>query len=99
MLWRHGDVLIAAVSALPSHARRRPGSVLAHGEVTGHSHRFADLKDIQLWEVGNELFVEVLSDQANLVHEEHKTLSIPKGTYRVWMQREYSPEAIRPVVD
>lgn len=99
MLWRHGDVLIAAVNDIPSHARRRPGTILAHGEVTGHSHRFAEHRDIQLWEVGNQLFVEVLSDEATLVHEEHHALTIPKGSYRVWMQREYSPEAIRTVVD
>jgi len=34
-----------------------------------------------------------------VVHEEHGPISLEPGTYRVWIQREYSPEAIRRVLD
>jgi hypothetical protein len=37
--------------------------------------------------------------QADLVHEEHNTIALAQGDYRVWQQREYSPAAIRTVVD
>ena len=35
----------------------------------------------------------------SIVHEEHGTVSVPKGDYEVTIQREYSPEEIRSVVD
>ena len=38
-MWRHGDVLIAAISKIPTNATPRPGTILAYGEITGHSHR------------------------------------------------------------
>lgn len=98
-MWRHGDVLIAPAAELPGTARRRPGSVLAYGEVTGHSHRFADSSAVELWEHGGQLFVRVVADAATVVHEEHHPLTLPQGVYRVWMQLEYTPGAIRTVVD
>lgn len=98
-MWRHGDVLIAATPQIPEQARRRAGSVLAHGEITGHSHRFADPAAAELWEHGGQLFVRVTAPSATLIHEEHRALSLPQGVYRVWMQREYTPQAIRAVAD
>lgn len=98
MLYRHGDVLVQHVDTLPA-AHPRPGAVLARGEVTGHSHRFRDPTQVQLYAAGADTFVQVLSDTADLIHEEHATIPLPRGTYRVWMQREYSPEAIRRVID
>lgn len=99
MLYRHGDVLVQRVSELPPHALPRTGTTLARGEVTGHSHRFADAASVQLYYAGSEMFVDVLTDRADLIHEEHHTITLPRGTYRFWMQREYSPEAIRRVID
>jgi hypothetical protein len=45
------------------------------------------------------LYLEVLADRATVVHEEHGPITLPRGLYRVWQQREYSPEAIRVVRD
>jgi hypothetical protein len=98
-MWRHGDVLIAEAQAVPSAARRRFSAVLAYGEITGHSHRFQEADAVELWEHDGVLFVNVLAKTATIVHEEHRPITIPRGTYRVWMQREYTPEAIRQVVD
>ncbi|WP_407572570.1 hypothetical protein [Deinococcus altitudinis] len=98
MLYRHGDVLVQRVQVLPS-AHPRPGVTLARGEVTGHSHRFSQAAQVQLYQAGAETFVEVLGERADLIHEEHRTITLPRGYYRVWMQREYSPEAIRRVLD
>lgn len=98
-MWRHGDVLIATSERIPSGARRRPGAVLAYGEITGHSHHFQDSAAIELWEHAGTLFVNVLAETATVVHEEHRPITIPRGLYRVWMQREYTPQAIRTVRD
>ena len=34
-----------------------------------------------------------------VTHEEHASIQLPKGNYRIVRQREYSPEAIRNVAD
>jgi hypothetical protein len=98
-MWRHGDVLIALANELPADAKRRHTTVLVHGELTGHSHRLEDSTTGELWEAGGELFLRVTAPTARVVHQEHAPITLPWGTYRVWQQREYSPEAIRRVVD
>ena len=98
MLYRHGDVLVERVETLPA-ALPRSGATLARGEVTGHSHRFQDPAGVQLYQAGLETYVRVLAESADLIHEEHRTITLPRGDYRVWMQREYSPQAIRRVID
>ncbi|MFB9993312.1 hypothetical protein ACFFLM_15165 [Deinococcus oregonensis] len=98
MLYRHGDVLVQRVDHLPA-GHPRPGTVRARGEVTGHSHRFRDPATVQLYQVGLDISVRVLAQSAELIHEEHRTTTLPCGDYRVWMQREYSPQAIRRVMD
>lgn len=99
ILYRHGDVLLSPIAILPSGARRRAGATLAHGEVTGHSHRIQQQDAVQLWVSGNELFLEVKSPSATLIHEEHRAIELPSGVYRVWKQREYRPDAYIEVED
>jgi hypothetical protein len=43
--------------------------------------------------------MRVLAGSARLVHEEHRTITLPRGTYRVWGQRKYTPGAIVAVRD
>jgi hypothetical protein len=99
MLYRHGDVLIACVPNLPSQASKRSGTILARGEITGHSHRVQEIGAAQLYDFNLETFLEVTASIATLVHEEHKPIELPQGIYRVWMQREYTPTAIVQVRD
>src|SRR5689334_10331917 len=98
MLWRHGDVLIASVEQIPTGAEQQPTTVLALGEVTGHSHRVEDTQKAHVWRYGAQLFLQVESE-TRIVHEEHKPISLPPGSYRVWQQREYTPERIIRVRD
>lgn len=97
-MWRHGDVLIAPVEAIPASAKSRKQPVLAYGEVTGHSHRIENPERVELWESGDEIFLKVL-ETTRVVHEEHKPITLPPGTYRAWKQREYTPQEIRYVRD
>jgi hypothetical protein len=99
ILYRHGDVLIKRVAALPVNAQKRVGATLAHGEVTGHSHRIQQSNAVQLWVNGNDLFLEVKESIATLVHEEHQAIELPQGLYHVWRQREYRPDAYVEVID
>jgi hypothetical protein len=102
--YRQGDVLIERIGSLPKSikplARENGKVVLAHGEVTGHAHAIAD-KHATLFAAEGEVatFLEVRDAMAALQHEEHSTIVLPPGNYRVTRQREYSPEEIRNVAD
>ncbi|WP_425613824.1 hypothetical protein NA78x_003668 [Anatilimnocola sp. NA78] len=98
MLFRHGDVLIQKVGKIPATKKRLKHRTLAHGELTGHSHQIRE-KDATLWQAATELFLEVQTDFVTVVHQEHAPIEIPRGLYRVWRQREYTPERIVIVRD
>lgn len=74
--------------------------ILAHGEVTGHAHAITD-ESVCQYRTNSQgvTALEIRQAMAMLKHEEHGTIQIPKGTYEVIRQREYSPEAIRNVAD
>jgi len=103
-MWRQGDVLIARVDAIPERARRSPVShgILVHGELTGHSHRLEDPRSALLFSGAaaiGELYLDVPAGGTRIIHEEHGPIDLPHGLYRVWRQREYTPQAIRVVHD
>ena len=97
-MWRHGDVLIAATDAIPQGARAQSRAVLAYGEVTGHSHRIEHPEKVQVWELNSSLFLEIFAT-TRVIHEEHSPITLPPGNYRIWQQREYTPEAIQFIRD
>ena len=99
MLFRHGDVLIQQVSKLPEDLKRLSHRTLAHGELTGHSHQIQEKDGVVLWQSADELFLHVTARHATVVHQEHAAIEIPQGIYRVWRQREYTPERIVVVRD
>ncbi len=103
MMFRQGDVLLRSVDKLPDAATDLPREagrvVLAHGEVTGHSHAFRDPGVCLLRCEGTAdrfLSVSVTSD---LEHEEHSTIAVPAGAYQVTIQREWTGEISRSVED
>ena len=98
-MWRHGDILIAQVGVLPDGAKPRPTTILARGELTGHSHRIEEAPTAVIWDCRGEMFLEVLAPSARIMHPEHKPITLPRGVYRFWFQREYTPQAIRRVID
>lgn len=89
--------------------REKGRVVLAHGEITGHHHAIADERAELLAPDGSE-FVTVDeaaelyllvhgTEPVALVHEEHATITVAPGAYKVVRQREYQPEQIRRVAD
>jgi len=99
MLFRHGDVMIEKVDRLPKEKRKSKHLILAHGEVTGHSHQIKEKDNATLYETPRDLYLKVTAREATVVHEEHASITLQKGVYRVWRQREYSPEEIRIIRD
>ena len=81
--------------------------IVAEGEASGHSHAFYDritmFRDDRLArDIPDGLYVghvRVEAPSARLQHEEHGTLLLPQGTYRVRRQREFQPQDARIVVD
>lgn len=100
MQYRQGDVMVERVDAVPAGAKKiktKGEVILAEGEVTGHFHRVKH-PEIQEFEIGGMRFFTI-PDEACVTHDEHDTITLPPGTYRVQRQREYRPEAIRNVAD
>ncbi len=103
MLWRQGDVLIQAVEEIPERtvAQRRP--ILASGDSSHQRHQIKDGKSARLYTTGifgsREAYLEVLTDEADLVHPEHETIVLRRGCYRVWRQREYTDRGFQTVID
>jgi hypothetical protein len=99
MLFRHGDVLIEKVRQVPKGAKKLSHRTLAHGELTGHSHQIRESEGVLLWQTADQLFLQIGGPRATVVHQEHAPIELPRGTYRVWRQREYTPERIVVVRD
>lgn len=93
--FQQGDVLLFPAE-IPQNAKLLDGNILQHGEATGHAHRvmflheekrggsagiFQDPKDLLRY-----LKLDVPTD---LVHEEHKKITLPPGEYRIGIVREY----------
>ena len=47
--FRHGDVIIQQVQALPDHSEPIPRLILAHGELTGHAHKVVPANGAKLF--------------------------------------------------
>ena len=105
-MYRQGDLFLVevedAVDLSKAKAIEPDGKdfILAYGEVTGHAHRIRQVPSAAFFQfpVTGER-VLVLDKPATITHEEHGAIKLPKGTFKVVIQREYSPEAIRSVID
>ena len=99
---RQGDVGIIVVDKLPDGAKELPREkgrvVLAHGEVTGHAHTITSPHATFFEAKDGRRFLEARNPLV-LRHEEHADVRIAPGIYQVRIQREYTPEAIRNVLD
>jgi len=97
-MYRQGDLLIAEIEELPAGLKQKD-KVLAYGEATGHKHQFLSEQALVFCDDKQQQFLK-LSQECELVHEEHETIAIPAGVYRVVQQREYDfLEGIRQVAD
>ena len=86
-MYRHGDLLIVRMTEEINKEHKREDKVLAEGEVTGHHHRLQGNATIYGKQDGIQ-YVEIV-DPTKLVHEEHATIDLMPGNYKVFRQREY----------
>jgi len=99
---RHGDVTLHTAK-LPAGAKVVAQStkfVAAEGEVTGHHHTVESDGEFQVLEAGDKRYF-VFAKPATISHPEHRTLTIPPGTYRQGQEIEENPfnNEIREVLD
>jgi hypothetical protein len=111
-LYAQGDLLLERVAdrspsgTIVENVEAGP-IIVAEGEASGHSHAFYDrvtmFRDDRLArDIPTGLYVghvRIEAPSARLQHEEHGTLTLPQGTYRVRRQREFQPQDARIVVD
>jgi hypothetical protein len=101
--YRQGDVLIVRVNAIPSNvspiARENGRVILAHGEVTGHSHAIAE-RDVEFYASPDttDRFLRIMAASGvELRHEEHDTIVLEPGDYAIRIQREYTAADMEPI--
>ena len=87
---QQGDVLIESAE-IPEGAKQLTHGKLAEGEATGHQHSIANLGMAMLLEHNKELFLNVTAPQVEINHQEHLSVTVPMGTYRIGIVREYDP--------
>ena len=103
--YRQGDVLLVKVGGRPRGtwrevARTEGRVILALGEATGHAHAVLEPHAVLKQAAGVvDRYLEVLNKPATLVHEEHDSIKIEPGLYRVVRQREYDEVQERQVLD
>src|SRR3990167_6850174 len=103
-IWRHGDVMLYEVEKMPAGAVKKVSSfILALGETTGHKHVLTAEPQtlIEILEASNGRRYLKVNGQAELTHEEHKTITVLPGIYEQRQEREYDnfQHAVRQVID
>ena len=98
MFFQQGDVILAKVAEIKG--KKLSHLILATGEITGHCHEITK-GNAGLYEHEGTLFLKVLSNTAELTHQEHKTIVLPQGDYEVKrvQEKDWVSEEIRQVQD
>lgn len=100
---QQGDVILKPSTTIPEGERvvdqQVTDKVLAYGEVTGHSHRVVD-GEAEVIKILGRLYLRALTE-CRVVHEEHKPVVIPAGTYEINIVREtdWLTRTVRRVAD
>lgn len=89
--YRHGDVVIDLIDAIPAKAARVADNILARGDSTGHAHRFdGNGQVMRLVRSGTtELYLRVEKGGGRVLHEEHGPITLTAGEYRVTQKRQF----------
>lgn len=96
MYIQQGDVLVKQTNEKPK-GKELKTEIVRHGE-SGHSHRLQG--NYQLIQDAAKMYLQCFA-LCTLVHEEHKAVEIPQGTYIIDAVREFDPfeEEINAVRD
>jgi hypothetical protein len=84
---RQGDVLLMPVLSLPRKFTRLNHQTIAFGEGMWHSHRFESGAVDVVFDSNFNQYCKV-TEEAELLHEEHKNIKVPPGKYLIIEQRQ-----------
>jgi len=85
---RHGDLILKRIDSIPKEATKTDNMTLALGEATGHDHTLQG--NCQVYEQSGTKFVKA-EEKTVLTHQEHNTVKIDNGLYRVDVEQEFDP--------
>ena len=95
---RQGDIWIEQCETIPHEATKVRATgrdyVLAEGEATGHAHTIEATPDVELYELNGVLYCRVLGETV-VRHQEHASVTLAPGAYRVRRQIEERAEGPR----
>jgi len=83
---RQGDILLKRINNIEGKLIGKGRRVLAYGEKTGHTHVLDG--DVSYYDNGDGQILCSINGNAELAHQEHKSIEIPAGNYLVIRQRE-----------
>ena len=94
---RQGDIFFQTVGNLPEKLKPHQNSILAYGEVTGHSHKIVSpsISEMESFvDESGDIYVRSMHCEITVGHDEHNTITLPQGEWIcVSRQREYDPVA------
>ncbi len=93
---QHGDVILEAVAAIPSGAKRievKKGFILEKGEGV-HTHTIPETDGLSVYEKDGVMYLTA-EKPINLTHEEHGTQVLePNIIYKKVIEREFDYESM-----
>lgn len=100
MIYRHGDLCIKSIKALPKGLKKLNHNILAEGEVTGHTHKLIS-GNYNLYENEKGTKYFTAKNFVKINHQEHGIKEIADDYYIVEREREFDPfeEIIRKTQD
>jgi hypothetical protein len=92
-----GDLLFVRQDTRPAVALiARPGTSIVAGEATGHAHR---LTAGTIQGAPDDALSLDITQTGQVIHEEHGLFTLEPGFWLVVRKPEYSPQAIKAVLD
>lgn len=91
---RQGDVLLLAADSIPADAvdvtPKEDRVILKWGEATNHAHAFYQPAHVRVFETPAKARYLHVVETSYLKHEEHSTVEVPPGVYKLPTQVEWS---------
>jgi hypothetical protein len=95
--YRQGDLLFLWQETRPSvDLNVQQSTIIVVGEATGHAHR---LQSGTIQDAPDGALYLDITHTTQVERVEHRPITLSPGLWLVVRQREYSPEAIRTVLD
>lgn len=95
-MYRQGDILVLEITNIPSESVKSESNIILQSSANGNPHTLKNgiyykRKIVDQWDRNNQVigFIDSNGDKkVSLVHEEHKSITLPPGYYEVRRQRE-----------